>query len=535
MRVLVVEDHPRLAATVATVLRREGMAVDVAFDGREALDRAALTDYDVVVLDRDLPGVHGDDVCRSLAKAGRSAVLMLTAAGSVEDRVEGLGIGADDYLPKPFHLSELVARIRALGRRSRRALPPRLVFRDLELDSAHRLVTRAGQPVALTAKEFAVLEVLLGAQGAVVSTEEILERAWDDATDPFTNAVRMTISRLRAKLGDPPVIETVTPVGYRIGDGVTRLDGLRHPKTAVRWRLTLLYGGLFLACGAALLAVTYALVSHATLTVESGPMFAVDGPPLANAVRPRHAPEQVAHRALAEDIAAAPPARPEDAGRPSRRQVRRQPPARRRSAPARGRVGDRAGDHGAHLGGLGWLVAGRVLRPLEQAYDAQRRFVANASHELRTPLTASRALLEMVDHRPGGDHRHVPRDVSRRARGERATGAVDRRAARARPGRTGRRGPRDPVDLARSCATRCASMGRQRRRAPRLRRCARARAVSATGGCSCGWSPTCFRTQSGTTFRRGTCAWRWEAATAGPCCGLSTADRSCRPRRWTAC
>ena len=218
MRVLVVEDHPRLAATVAAVLRREGMAVDVAFDGREALDRAALTEYDVVVLDRDLPGVHGDDVCRSLSSTGESAVLMLTAAGSVEDRVEGLGIGADDYLPKPFHLTELVARIRALARRSRRALPPRLTFGDLELDTSHREVTRAGEPVALTPKEFAVLEVLLRAEGAVVSTEEILERAWDDATDPFTNAVRMTVSRLRAKLGDPPVVQTVTPVGYRIGN-----------------------------------------------------------------------------------------------------------------------------------------------------------------------------------------------------------------------------------------------------------------------------------------------------------------------------
>ena len=218
MRVLVVEDHPRLAATVATVLRREGMAVDLAFDGREALVRTAVTDYDVVVLDRDLPGVHGDEVCRSLAASGESAVLMLTAAGGVEDRVQGLGIGADDYLAKPFHLTELVARIRALARRSRRALPPRLTYGDLELDSAHRTVTRAGSAVGLTPKEFAVLEVLLGAEGAVVSTEEILERAWDDATDPFTNAVRMTISRLRAKLGDPPVIQTVTPVGYRIGE-----------------------------------------------------------------------------------------------------------------------------------------------------------------------------------------------------------------------------------------------------------------------------------------------------------------------------
>lgn len=216
MRVLVAEDHPRLAATIGAVLRREGMAVDVVFDGREALDRASLTPYDVVVLDRDLPAVHGDEVCRSLAADGQTAVLMLTAAGRVEDRVQGLGMGADDYLPKPFHVAELIARVRALARRSPRALPPTLTNGDLELDPAHRSVTRAGNPVELSPKEFAVLEVLLGAQGAVVSTEELLERAWDDNVDPFTNVVRMTISRLRAKLGDPPVIETVTPVGYRI-------------------------------------------------------------------------------------------------------------------------------------------------------------------------------------------------------------------------------------------------------------------------------------------------------------------------------
>ena len=218
MRVLVVEDHPRLAETVATVLRREGMAVDVAFDGREALGRVSLADYDVVVLDRDLPGVHGDEVCRAMVADGRpSRVLMLTAAGTLEDRVAGLGIGADDYLPKPFHLAELVARVRALSRRSRPALAPTLVHGDLELDSARRRVTRAGRPLALSPKEFAVLELLLGADGAVVSSEQMLERAWDDAVDPFTNTIRMTVSRLRAKLGDPPVIETVTPVGYRIG------------------------------------------------------------------------------------------------------------------------------------------------------------------------------------------------------------------------------------------------------------------------------------------------------------------------------
>ena len=217
MRVLVAEDHPRLAETVAKVLRREGIAVDVAFDGQEALNRASLITYDVVVLDRDLPAVHGDDVCRKLVDAGGTAVLMLTAAGTVEDRVDGLGLGADDYLPKPFHIAELVARVRALARRSRRSLPPTLVHGDLELDSAHRSVTRGGELVPLSPKEFAVLEVLLGAEGTVVSTEELLERAWDDAVDPFSNVVRMTMSRLRAKLGDPPVIETVTPVGYRIG------------------------------------------------------------------------------------------------------------------------------------------------------------------------------------------------------------------------------------------------------------------------------------------------------------------------------
>jgi DNA-binding response OmpR family regulator len=217
MRVLLVEDHPRLAATVATVLRREGMAVDVVFDGREALTRAGVTAYDVVILDRDLPVVHGDEVCRSLVAGGcPSRLLMLTAAAAIEDRVEGLGLGADDYLPKPFHLDELVARIRALARRPETALAPTLRHDDVVLDSAHRLVTRAGEPVGLSPKEFAVLELLLGAQGTVVSTERILERVWDDATDPFTNVVRMTVSRLRAKLGDPPVIETVSPVGYRI-------------------------------------------------------------------------------------------------------------------------------------------------------------------------------------------------------------------------------------------------------------------------------------------------------------------------------
>jgi DNA-binding response OmpR family regulator len=219
MRVLLVEDHAKLAMALASGLRQAGMAVDVVFDGNDALEHLAVTGYDVVVLDRDIPGVHGDDVCQAIAAGGSpSRVLMLTAAGAVGDRVEGLGIGADDYLPKPCDFSELVARIRALARRPGTSLPPVLVRGDISLDASHRIVTRAGRRLPLNPKEFAVLELLLAAQGAVVSAEEILERVWDEAADPFSQAVRTTMSRLRAKLGDPPVIETVPKAGYRIGD-----------------------------------------------------------------------------------------------------------------------------------------------------------------------------------------------------------------------------------------------------------------------------------------------------------------------------
>ncbi|TMR97712.1 response regulator transcription factor [Nonomuraea basaltis] len=217
MRVLVVEDHARLADSVARVLRREGMAVDVAYDGTAALDRTVEVDYDVVVLDRDLPGVPGDEVCRRLMREPRrTRVLMLTAAGTIADRVQGLTIGADDYLPKPFAYPELVARIRALGRRSQPAAPPVLVHGELALDPAQRVATRAGTRLALNPKELAVLEYLLAAQGRVVSAEELLERVWDGATDPFTTTVKATMNRLRSKLGEPPVIETVPRAGYRI-------------------------------------------------------------------------------------------------------------------------------------------------------------------------------------------------------------------------------------------------------------------------------------------------------------------------------
>ncbi|GAA0326434.1 response regulator transcription factor [Actinoallomurus spadix] len=217
MRVLVVEDERVLADTIATGLRREAMAVDVAYDGASALERTSVNDYDVVVLDRDLPRVHGDEVCRSLVADGATArVLMLTAAGELDDKVEGLSIGADDYLAKPFAFAELIARIRALSRRSAPPLPPVLERAGVRLDPARRSVTRDGRPVDLTPKEFAVLEVLMRAQGTVVSAEHLLEKAWDENIDPFTNVVRVTMMTLRKKLGEPQVIETVPGAGYRL-------------------------------------------------------------------------------------------------------------------------------------------------------------------------------------------------------------------------------------------------------------------------------------------------------------------------------
>ena len=217
MRVLVVEDEQLLADAVATGLRREAMAVDVVYDGQAALDRVSVNEYDVVVLDRDLPLVHGDDVLRAIVEEGLpTRVLMLTAAGDISDRVEGLELGADDYLPKPFAFSELVARVRALGRRATTPLPPVLERAGLTLDPGRREVLREGKPVALAPKEFAVLEVLMRAGGAVVSAEQLLEKAWDEHTDPFTNVVRVTVMTLRRKLGEPPVIITVPGSGYRI-------------------------------------------------------------------------------------------------------------------------------------------------------------------------------------------------------------------------------------------------------------------------------------------------------------------------------
>ena len=218
MRVLVVEDERLLADAVAVGLRREAIAVDVAYDGSAGLERLSVNDYDVVVLDRDLPSVHGDDVCRELVAGHPDVrVLMLTAAADVLDRVGGLALGADDYLGKPFAFTELVARVRALGRRSREAVPPVLERDGLQLDPARRKVTRGGRPVGLGRKEFGVLEELMRADGAVVSAEQLLAKVWDENADPFTNVVRVTVMTLRRKLGDPPLIHTVVTVGYRLG------------------------------------------------------------------------------------------------------------------------------------------------------------------------------------------------------------------------------------------------------------------------------------------------------------------------------
>jgi DNA-binding response OmpR family regulator len=217
VRVLVVEDERLLADAITVGLRRHAMAVDVAYDGAAALERLAINDYDVVVLDRDLPRVSGDRVCATLVAAqADTRILMLTAAAAVAERVAGLGLGADDYLPKPFAFAELVARVQALGRRARPAAPPVLERAGVRLDPHRRAVTRAGQPVTLSRKEFAVLTELLRAEGGVVSAEQLLEKAWDEHADPFTGVVRFTIMMVRRKLGDPPVIETLPGVGYRI-------------------------------------------------------------------------------------------------------------------------------------------------------------------------------------------------------------------------------------------------------------------------------------------------------------------------------
>jgi DNA-binding response OmpR family regulator len=217
MRVLVVEDVPSLADDIAEGLRYHGFAADVAYDGLDAAAKLDATAYQVVVLDRDLPGIHGDALCQIITQADKPVmILMLTASGSPEDRVSGLDLGADDYLAKPFHFPELVLRIRALARRQPAARPRILRAAGVELDPRRHAATRNGRPLELSVKEFGVLEALMQAAPAFLSAENLLEQVWDEHADPFTNAVFITISRLRRKLGEPPVIETRPGVGYRI-------------------------------------------------------------------------------------------------------------------------------------------------------------------------------------------------------------------------------------------------------------------------------------------------------------------------------
>jgi DNA-binding response OmpR family regulator len=217
VRILVVEDVRRLADDIAEGLRDEAMAVDVAYDGLEAAAKLDLNRYDVVILDRDLPGLHGDTICRIITGSDDPAmILMLTAADTPHDRVTGLRLGADDYLPKPFSFDELVLRTRGLARRKPTAQPRILRAASLELDPLHRTVTRDGHHCDLSAKEFAVLEALMKAAPAALSAEDLLEQAWDEHTDPFTRTVSVTIARLRRKLGDPDIIQTLPTIGYRI-------------------------------------------------------------------------------------------------------------------------------------------------------------------------------------------------------------------------------------------------------------------------------------------------------------------------------
>jgi DNA-binding response OmpR family regulator/signal transduction histidine kinase len=414
MRVLIVEDEEILADTIAEGLRGEAIAVDVVYDGADALYRTSYIDYDVIVLDRDLPQVHGDDVCRQLVeKRTGSRILMLTAADEVDEKIDGLSIGADDYLGKPFVFAELVARIRALARRSAPPLPPVLERAGIRLDPRRRSVTREGRPVSLTKKEFTVLEELLRADGAVVSAEDLLDKAWDEHIDPFSNIVRVTMATLQ---------EARRPAGDRDRDrrGVPVVKTLRGLRVSLRTRLTLIYGSLFLLTAVSLVAVTYFIARRA---VEARFQVIIRGVP-------------------PEDVLGQVPGG-EQTGIVKRTFIR-QVEAQRDAI--LGQLLQGTAVTVVVLGLLaiviGYVVAGRTLRPLQtvtatarrlsestlheriglrgprdeikeladtfdgmldrlhRAFDSQKRFIANASHELRTPLAINRTVLEVALAKP---------------------------------------------------------------------------------------------------------------------------------------
>src|SRR6266498_1438687 len=412
VRVLLVEDERLLADSIAEGLRRQAMAVDVAYDGDAALEQLAVTDYDVVVLDRDLPIVSGDEVCATLVNSGvDTRILMLTAAAAVKQRVAGLGLGADDYLTKPFAFAELAARIQALGRRARPAAPPVLERAGIRLDPYRRTVTRDGQPVALSRKEFAVLAELLRAEGGVVSAEQLLEKAWDEHIDPFTGVVRFTIMMVRRKLGDPPIIETVPGAGYRI----PMTNPRRRRRSTVRTRLTVLYAGAFFLAGAALVVVMYFVLRAALDRQVTARVGIAEHLPTAESSSQQSAHEE------------------QEALRAQFRQDRDDTLNTMLIASLAA-----LGGVGVIARGFGWLLAGRALHPLQhvtatarrvadrslherialdgpddeikdladtfdamlerldRSFDSQRRFVANASHELRTPLAINRTLIEVA-------------------------------------------------------------------------------------------------------------------------------------------
>ena len=402
MRVLIVEDEPYMAEAIRDGLRLEAIAADIAGDGDTALELLSINAYDIAVLDRDIPGPSGDEIAESIVASGSGMpILMLTAADRLDDKASGFELGADDYLTKPFELQELVLRLRALDRRRAHNRPPVREIAGLRLDPFRREVYRDGRYVALTRKQFAVLEVLVAAEGGVISAEELLERAWDENADPFTNAVRITVSALRKRLGEPWLIATVPGVGYRIDAGARHRGGEasvdRAPGLSVRLKLTLSYAGFLMLAGALLLAVVWVFLLRyvPARAIETLAGFVPGRDDLVRAFVPAASWALVfllVFGLLGGWILAGRMLAP----------LTRITNATRRAA----------------NGSLSHRIAleGRQdeFRELADAFDAmlarieaqvaeQQRFAANASHELRTPLAITQTLLDVARSDPNRD------------------------------------------------------------------------------------------------------------------------------------